>query len=317
MHPKPVNTAFGSLSGGQNAPDPSKIAYSSVFGGSGGHDIANAVAVDSAFNIYLAGETFSNDFPTTQGAFQRTFNGIDGFVAKVNLGPIVNVAVNSATNQQGIVPGSWLTIYGVNLADTAMDWSSADFSKGLPTTLGGVQVSINGQAAAIYYLSPTQINAQAPSGINSNVSVQVIHNGLASNIVTATGVQHAPGLFAYTLDSKTFYPSAVFLDGTIVGDPAVAGGTRKAKPGDRILLFATGLGPSPSGVLIPTPVAFGDPVAVMIGSTPATVEFTGLVAVGEFQINIVVPNLPPGNYPIVLQTDATSSQAGVVLPIGN
>lgn len=226
--------------------------------------------------------------------------------------------LNGATNQPGgIVAGSWVAIKGANFSDVTTDWSNADFSNGLPTTLNGVQVLMNGAKAAIYYLSSGQINVQAPAAASGSTTIQVIRNGVASNSVTVNASAGAPGLFAYSLDLKTYYPAAVFLDGVILGDPATVGGTRAAHAGDRILLFATGLGASPAGVLINAPVPFGNPVQVMIGTTPATVEFTGLVAPGEFQINIVVPGgLSPGNHPITLQTGGLSSQTGVVIPIG-
>jgi len=167
----------------------------------------------------------------------------------------------------------------------------------------------------MYYVSQTQLNVQAPAGISGSVPVQVIHNGVPSNTVTANVVTNSPGLFTYSLGSNVF-PAAVFLDGVIVGDPALSGSTRKALPGDSIELYATGLEASPAGVIINAAAATSAPVTVTIGSAQATVGFAGIVAVGEFQINIVVPNLPPGNYPLTLSIGGQSSQAGVTMPIG-
>ena len=224
--------------------------------------------------------------------------------------------LNGATNQAGIVAGSWVSIYGDGFSSVTTNWNNASFANGLPTSLGNAQVAFNGQPAAVYYVSPTQLNVQAPSNISGNVSVQVTNNGI-TGAITANAVQSAPGLFAYTLDYKTYYPSAVFPDGTIVGDPSVVPGVRKANVGDVIELYATGLGPSPGGVLIASPVTFTAGVTVMIGSTQVIASFAGLVAPGEFQINFTVPNLPPGSYPLIIQTGGVSSQAGVILPIAN
>jgi uncharacterized protein (TIGR03437 family) len=44
-------------------------------------------------------------------------------------------------------------------------------------------------------------------------------------------------------------PAGVFPDGKYVGDPAVNAAFRKAKPGDVIQLYATGLASTPAGVL--------------------------------------------------------------------
>jgi virginiamycin B lyase len=224
--------------------------------------------------------------------------------------------LNGATNQPGVVAGSWVSIYGDGFSSVSTDWSSASFANGLPTSLGKVQVTFNGQAAATYYVSPTQLNVQAPSNISGNVSVEVTNNNITGAAVEVNAVQSAPGLFAYTLDSKT-YPSAVYPDGVIVGDPSVAPGVRKANVGDVIELYATGLGPSPGGALIPTAVPFAAPVTVFIGSTQVTASFAGLVFPGEFQINFTVPDLPAGNYPLTIQTGGISSQAGVILPMAN
>jgi uncharacterized protein (TIGR03437 family) len=201
-----------------------------------------------------------------------------------------------------------------------VDWSSSDFSKGLPTILNGVEVLFNGQPGATSYLingAPQQINVQAPGKLSGNISIQVVRNGASSNTVMTTAADVAPGIFSYTLDGgKTFYPSAVFLDSTYLGDPAIFPGARKAKAGDHVLLFANSLAASPAGVVsVSGPT---HPVTVTVGSTTFASDFSGLVGPGEFQINITVPTLPnSGNYPITIQIDGQSSQAGVMFPYTN
>jgi hypothetical protein len=68
------------------------LLYATYLGGNGGRngDAATALAVDGSGNAYLEGYTGSSNFPTTSGAFQRTFGGFgpggvgDAFVAKFN-----------------------------------------------------------------------------------------------------------------------------------------------------------------------------------------------------------------------------------------
>src|SRR5206468_584183 len=115
------------------------------------------------------------------------------------------------------------TITGVNLSDVTRTWQDSDFNNGiiLPTNLSGVQVKINNLDAPVYFISPTQINVQAPGSISGSVNVQVIRNGSTSNTVPANAVANAPGLFTYSLGGRTF-PSALFNGTfTIVGDPAL------------------------------------------------------------------------------------------------
>jgi uncharacterized protein (TIGR03437 family) len=233
--------------------------------------------------------------------------------------PSISSVVNGATFQSGIVAGSWVTITGANLADTSRIWADSDFKSGpvLPTNLNGTSVKINGLDAPVYYVSPTQINVQAPAGLNGNVNVVVTHNGVNSNTVTASAVATAPGLFTYSLGGKTF-PSALYNGTyTIVGDPALYGAALKAKAGDIIQLYATGLGTSPAGNIIQSAITFSSPVTVTLGSTNVSVLGTALVAVGEFQINIQIPQMADGDYPLLVKVNGVSSQTGVIIPVGH
>jgi uncharacterized protein (TIGR03437 family) len=107
----------------------------------------------------------------------------------------------------------------------------------------------------------------------------------------------------------TVYPAGVFPDGAYVGDPKIGPSFRNAKPGDAIQLFATGLVPTPAGVLPASQNVSG--VTLTIGSVAVPADFAGLVAVGEFQINFTVPqqfaNMPAGNYPLSIQVNGVSS----------
>ena len=67
-------------------PAGSALIYSTYFGGDG-FDLSSAIALDSAGNAYVTGETPSGclPFPTTTGAFDTTYNGGgDAFIAKLS-----------------------------------------------------------------------------------------------------------------------------------------------------------------------------------------------------------------------------------------
>jgi uncharacterized protein (TIGR03437 family) len=294
--------------------------------GSGGLETSGpaGLAVDSAGDIYLAGNTVGPGLITTPGAFQTTASNsgccYHGFVAKI--APTVEPALLSGTFANGatyiaggLVPGSWAQVKGTNLSTTTRIWAASDFAglgNGLPTNLSGVQVNVNNQAAAVYYISPTQISFQVPAGITGTVSVQVIANGVVSNSVTAAAATNSPGIFPIILGG-TNYAAAVFLDGKIAADPSNGPAFRNAVPGDTAQLFATGLAPSPAGTAVSTTFLSG--VTVTIGTVTIPASAAALVAVGEFQINFTVPqnfaSMPAGLYPISISINGVTSPASI------
>jgi uncharacterized protein (TIGR03437 family) len=226
----------------------------------------------------------------------------------------------------GLVPGSWAQVKGSGLSPVTRLWGAADFAglgDNLPTNLSGVQVNVNNLPAAVYYIDSGQVNFPGPSVISGTASVQVINNGVASNAITAPAAAVSPGIFPIIIGGVN-YAAAVFLDGKIAGDPANGSAFRKAKPGDIVQLYATGLAPTPAGVL-PVPQGVSG-VTVKVGDTSVPADFAGLVAVGEFQINFRVPApLADGTYPISIAVNGVSSPAAinsnppgpVVLPVQN
>lgn len=233
-------------------------------------------------------------------------------------GPTITSVSDNNITRASIVGGSWVSIFGANLAGTTRTWNGNDFTggSGLPTTLDGVSVKVNGVAAAVYYVSPTQLDIQAPSPLSGPVNVQVTYNGATSPSFQVNTVANAPTLFSYAVGGTTF-PAALYANSTvIVGDPALAGNAvAKAHVGDYIALYVNGVGSSPAGTIVNTAIAFSGPVSATVGGVTAVVAYAGLVAAGEFQVNILVPSLPPGLYPVVLTAAGQSSQSGVMIPV--
>ena len=215
------------------------------------------------------------------------------FPASLTLTP--GGAVNAATNAVGpIAPGSYVSLYGSGFTNSIVSAPATGF----PTKLGGVTVFVNGFAAPLQFVSPTQINLQVPWELgmgNGTTPFTVMLDG-----PTAKGTRAGSpvnGTFSNTVTSPVgLYSPGVFAAAQSDGTPVVS---KPAKAGDVIVLFANGLGPvnnqPASGELSPS-----DPSklatarqlpTVTIGDLPASVQFAGLAPgfVGAYQVNIVVP----------------------------
>jgi uncharacterized protein (TIGR03437 family) len=213
----------------------------------------------------------------------------------------------------GLVPGSWAQVKGTGLSNVTRIWGASDFTglgNALPTNLSGVRVTVNNIAAAVYYISESQISFQVPAGISGTASVQAFNTGGVSNTVTAASASSAPGIFAYA-GNALYYPSAVFVsDGRYAGNSSLGTAYRSAVPGETVELYATGLETRPAGV-IPTPQSIAG-VNVTIGPMTVPASYAGQTPyVGEFQINFVVPNLSAGTYPISIQVGSISSPTSI------
>ena len=216
----------------------------------------------------------------------------------------------------GLVPGSWAQVRGTGLSITTRIWAGLDFlhlGSALPTNLSGVQVMVNQAPAAVYYISPTQVNFQVPSGISGAASVQVIVNGMPSNTITASASASSPGLFPNTVNGVN-YPAAVYAVNFGYVGPNNVAGYRTAGPGNVIELYATGLTTATGGI-VPTAQQING-VTVTIGTVTTPAVYAGQTAsVGEYQINFVVPQefatMPAGNYPISISLNGFSSPTNI------
>jgi uncharacterized protein (TIGR03437 family) len=231
--------------------------------------------------------------------------------------PSITSVQDAESSVASIVPGEWVAIYGSGLAATSRAWNAGDFTSGnlLPTALDGVGVTFAGIPAAVYYVNPSQINVQAPSTLSGSVPVVVSLNNNPSAALNVTVVAQSPSLFVYRAGSQ-LYAAATHLNGGLIGDPAVQAGSTPASAGESVVLYVNGLASSPSGSLVANPQQYTGPVAVKVGSANAAVSYAGLVAAGQFQLNVQVPTgLPPGDYTLAITAGVAASPGSVILPI--
>jgi len=185
----------------------------------------------------------------------------------------------------GVARGQLITLEGTNLA-------AGEASDGnLPTTLGGVQVMVNGRPAPIKDVSPTKISALIPYATPKPIAkIQVINNGVESNAVTTYVNTTAPGVF-------TIPPAGVGFAHAVHADSSPVTSQNPAKPGETITVYMTGLGdvdpPVPDGV-----AGSASPRSKAIAATAAYLDgdeidvlYAGLapVLIGLYQMDVKIP----------------------------
>ncbi len=238
-------------------------------------------------------------------------------------GPTLTGVVNSASFEPGIVAGSWITILGTSLSPKTDSWSNAIVDGKLPVSLDGVSVSIGGQPGYIAYVSPTQINAVAPDVGSGSVSltVTVTNSGVTSTPVNTLAASVQPAFFqwgSYAVATHQDYSLAV-ENGML---PGLA--TTPAKPGEVIILWGTGFGPTspstPEGVEVPNGTIYNtaNAVTVAVGDQTATVYGAALASgsAALYQVAIQIPaSLANGDYPIVATVANASSPSNILITV--
>lgn len=132
--------------------------------------------------------------------------------------------VSAASFVAGIAPGSWVSIFGQNLAAAAHTLTSSDLVNGqLPATLSGVSVQIDNKPAFPSYVSPGQINVQVPSSDNTGtVNVTVTNSAGTSDPATTTLQTFLPAFFTIGSYVAAVRPDGIIITGTSNGGNGTA-----------------------------------------------------------------------------------------------
>jgi len=229
----------------------------------------------------------------------------------INPGGIVNAATNRAAPENFVAPGAIISIYGTGLALVTREVRADDIALGfLPETLAGVSVFFGPMTAHLFYVSPLQINAQVPTGLQPGeweVRVRVERLEARERVQVRP---LSPGLFSV----------ARHADGRLVSraDPA--------RPGEFILFFGTGFGPTRppvlSGAVAPqAPVWLATQVEAQIGGSDLRAEdiyYWGLAPgfAGLNQFNLRIPlDAASGDAEVRVGVAGEWSQPGMRIPV--
>jgi uncharacterized protein (TIGR03437 family) len=243
--------------------------------------------------------------------------------------PTVSRVVNAASYLAGsIAPGEIITLFASDanhpIGPSTPVGLTLDSTGKVATTLGGVQVLINGFACPMIYASATQLSAVVPYEVAPLVTASVIvrYLGQSSNGITVNIVTTSPGIF--TLNSTGTGPAAALNQNNTVNSP-----NNPANRGDVVVLYLTGEGQtSPAGVTGKVTVANSTPpytpgpllpIGITIGGQPANYSFAGEapgIVSGVLQINVTVPtNISAGDVPLFVSIGGNSTQTGVTISV--
>ncbi len=231
---------------------------------------------------------------------------------------VVNAASSAPFTAQ-LAPGEFLTLYGSGLAST-----TASASLPYPKMFNGVQVFVNGVAAPISYVSPTQISVIVPytTATHEVAQIFVVNNNFSSNLVSQFTGLTSVGTFTYDPEGGLGYAAALHPDNSVI---SVAS---PAQIGETVAVYLTGMGavslpvsdgePAPSN---PLSITTSTPLVFLLDSAgnyvQATVTFSGLAPgyAGLYQINFKVPaGLASGNARLeIIGEDSDNFQA--LLPL--
>ncbi|MEO8597864.1 MAG: S8 family serine peptidase [Candidatus Solibacter sp.] len=287
------------------------VSFRVVSGGgkfnAAGGDKASDLLGNAGVFVDLGPQQSDQIFEGSAGSLVQRFEGYARRLPTINANGVVNAG--SSVVGQGLQPGSYITIYGKDLADD----TQVETTLPLPVSLGQVAVSFDGGGRSLpgrfHYISPGQINVQIPWEFAGQASVQMkvtLYGYLWSAVYTVPLATYSPGIFAVT-DGANNLP----ID---AGNPAKRGGF--------IIIYANGLGP----VSVPqtsgeaassTPlVGMNTAPAVTLGGAQCNVDFGGLTPglVATYQVNVSIPtNAPTGTQPLKLSVGGQDVTVNVVV----
>lgn len=150
--------------------------------------------------------------------------------------------VNAGSYAQPISPGSIVSIFGTNLASTTVIAPDTPW----PITLAETSVKLNGIDAPLLFVSPEQINLQAPWSLQSSP----LAYGTATAVVTTPSGSSTPAQAPIYDTSPAIYSldasgcgQALALNVAPDGSVSVNAPSNSAAPGDYVSVYGTGFGP--------------------------------------------------------------------------
>lgn len=271
----------------------------------------------------------SNDMIYQEGGstllLSLTSDGSGGYTTSYNVG-LSNVpnsvtsisSVSAASFTGSLAPEAIAALFGTGLATSTV----AATTTTLPTELGGAQVFIrdaNGTTrnAPLFFVSPSQINFQIPSGTVAGQAVIYVRNGsTVTGQGDATIASVAPGLFSANTNGQGV-PAAVVLRINADGSQSYEAVAQLDSATNRFVAVPIDLGAATDQVFL---IGFGtglrnrsalSAVTATIGGTGSPVTFAGAQGqlTGLDQVNLSIPRslAGRGGVDVVLSVDGKAT----------
>jgi uncharacterized protein (TIGR03437 family) len=294
-----------------------------VYLSNGDGTFESAPALNTGGQVYdVAIADFNGDGKPDIATANTSPDGISMFLNTTVFPIHVNAVQNAASSATAppVAGGALLSIFGSGFGPSAPAGAS---QIPLPTSLGGVSVTMDGTPLPLLYVSSMQINAQAPWTLaTGNATVVVSANNQSSAPFSVVTGPFSPALFTVGTQAIATNPDGS-LAGAVGSIPGVV--THPAKVGDPLVILATGMG------AVDSPIADGAnsldknrhtttiPV-ILIGGQSAHVDFSDLSPqfVGVYQINVTVPKVPtPGVVPLQIEVSGITTSNKITIAVTN
>jgi uncharacterized protein (TIGR03437 family) len=248
-------------------------------------------------------------------AWESYFSQSTEFLATINTGLAdlttsrVIAPASAASFRETLAPGEISALFGQGLAGG----TATATSQPLPTTLAGTQVRVDGALAGLFFVSPTQINFQAPRATAATTSIPAVSSATATievisngQLIRAGAFQIAPAVPAVFTLNQSGTGSAAALDAFTNAREPFNAKQSNGQP-NIIAVFGTGLGADATDV----DGNVSGSVQATIDGNPVTVNYAGRAPgfTGLNQFNLVFPaNITSGTHTLVISRSGIASR---------